>query len=160
MGLSFPGLLPCLSQGGLSSTVRSSVQFSMKKLGQISPAGSYLPQAALRTHPGHHPGLPGRLLAPSLALLMCSQTTSLRIKQQAAQPRAPTSQKLPPSLQTMSLGGFVPSLLPTREAGVTPKQQSQAPSERERRQQHGRITADCYLNACFPPHKNGRDSEN
>lgn len=115
--------------------------------------GSYLHQAALRTHPGHHPGPPGRLPAPSLAPPTCSQTTSLTKNQQTAQPRAPTSQKLPPSLQTMSLGGSALSLLPTQEAGVTPKQQSQALSEREHRWQHGRITAECYLNVRFPPHK-------
>lgn len=97
LGLSFPRLAACLSQGGLCSPVSSSVQFSGKKLGQMSPAASYLHQAALRTHPGHHPGPPGRSLAPNLAPPMCSQTTSLRKEQHVAQPRAPTSQNLLPS---------------------------------------------------------------
>lgn len=126
LGLYSPRLVPCPVQGRTGSASSSSGHFSRGKLGQMPPAAWYLHQAALRTPPGLHPGPPGRSLAPSLAPPTCSQTTSLRRKQQEAQPRAHTSQKLPPSLQTTSLGGCDPFLASPRETGVTPKQQSQA----------------------------------
>lgn len=125
----FPRFVPgfCLPQARalpLSGRVMQCLQ--QRKQGQMPPAASYLHQAALRAHPGLHPGPPGRWLAPSLAPPACSQTTSLRRKQQEAQPRAHISQKLPPSLQTTCLGGCDPFLASPWEAGVTPKQQSQA----------------------------------
>lgn len=49
-------------------------------------------------------------------------------------------------------GGLCPLRAATWEAGVTPKQQSQAPSERERTQQQGRIAAERYPNVQLPPH--------
>lgn len=120
----FPGFVPgfCLPQArALPHSGKVMQCLQQRKLGQMPPAASYLHQAALRTRPGLHPGPPGRSLAPSLAPPACSQTTSLRRKQQEAQPRAHTSQKLPPSLQTTCLGGCDPFLASPREAGVTPK---------------------------------------
>lgn len=160
MGLSFPSLVPCLSQGGLSTPESSSVQFSMKKLGQMSPAASYLHQAALRTHPGHHPVPPGRWPAPSLAPPTCSQTTTLRRKQQAAQARAPTSQKLLPSLQTMSLGGLCLLLAPYTGGWGDPK----ARAKRCLKGSTDSSTAESQLNATYVYSssltKHGRDPEN